>query len=87
MSCFALIPASFKTDTNRMRMDGNHYFLRSPDEMYAKFPNLEDAVARSQEIADSVDIELELGARHFPFLTYRNPRPPKLNCEAFVWRD
>ena len=56
----------FKTDTNRMRMDGNHYFLRSPEEMYDKFPNLEDAVARSQQIADSVDIELELGARHFP---------------------
>ena len=56
----------FKTDTNRMRMDGNHYFLRSPDEMYAKFPNLEAAVSRSQEIANTVDIELELGARHFP---------------------
>ena len=56
----------FKTDTNRMRMDGNHYFLRSPQEMYDKFPSLEDAVSRTQEIADSVDIELELGARHFP---------------------
>ena len=56
----------FRTDTGRMRMDGNQYYLRSPEEMYEKFPGLEDAVARSQTIADSVDIELELGQRHFP---------------------
>jgi DNA polymerase-3 subunit alpha len=56
----------YRTDTSRMRMDGNQYFLRTPDEMYAAFPGLEDAVARSQQIADSVDIDLELGKRHFP---------------------
>ncbi len=56
----------FRTDTSRMRMDGNQYFLRSPDEMYECFPGLDDAVARSQEIADTVDIDLELGKRHFP---------------------
>ncbi len=56
----------FRTDTSRLRMDGNEYFLRSPQEMYASFPGYQDAVARSQEIADSVDLELELGKRHFP---------------------
>ncbi len=56
----------FRTDTSRMRMDGNQYFLRSPEEMYAAFPEHADAVARSQEIANSVDLELELGKRHFP---------------------
>ncbi len=56
----------FRTDTQRMRMDGQEYYLRSPEEMYRKFPGLEDAVARSQQIADSVDIQLELGQRHFP---------------------
>ncbi len=56
----------FRTDTSRMRMDGNQYFLRSPDQMYDKFPGLEDAVARSQQIADSVDIDLKLGKYYFP---------------------
>ncbi len=59
----------FRTDTSRMRMDGNEYFLRSPREMYACFPGHHDAVARSQEIADTVDLELELGKRHFPHYT------------------
>ncbi len=62
----------FRTDTNRMRMDGNQYYLRSPAEMYQLFPGLEDAVSRSQEIAESVDIDLELGKRHFP--TYTLPK-------------
>ncbi len=62
----------FRTDTNRMKMDGDQYFLRSPEEMYEAFPRLEEAVGRSQEIADSVDIELELGQRHFP--TYTLPQ-------------
>lgn len=56
----------FRTDSGRMRMDGNQYFLRSPQQMYEAFPGLEDAVARSQQIADTVDIDLELGKRHFP---------------------
>lgn len=56
----------FRTDTSRMRMDGDQYFLRSPEQMYEKFPGLEDAVARSQQIADTVDIDLQLGKYYFP---------------------
>ena len=56
----------FRTDTNRMRMDTNEFFLRSPEEMMAAFPGQGEAVERSQQIADSVHLELELGKRHFP---------------------
>ncbi len=56
----------FRTDTNRMKMDGDQFFLRSPEQMYAALPDQEEALRRSQEIADSVDIDLELGKRHFP---------------------
>jgi DNA polymerase-3 subunit alpha len=63
----------FRTDTARMKMEGNQFYLRSPDEMYASFPGLEDAVARSQEIANTVEIDLELGKRHFPVY----PLPPE----------
>ena len=69
----------FRTDTTRMRMDGNQYYLRSPEEMYAKFAGLEDAVARSQEIADTVDLDLELGKRHFPiYASEENKSPDEL---------
>jgi DNA polymerase-3 subunit alpha len=54
-----------------MRMEGSEFYLRGPEEMYEAFPDHADAVARSQEIADSVDIDLPLGKRHFP--TYSLP--------------
>jgi DNA polymerase III subunit alpha len=56
----------YRTDSSRMKMDGNQYFLRTPEQMYEKFPGLSDAVARSQEIADTVNIDLELGKHYFP---------------------
>ncbi|QDT12948.1 DNA polymerase III subunit alpha [Planctomycetes bacterium K23_9] len=56
----------FRTDTSRMKMENDQFFLRSPDEMYDKFPGLEHAVARSQEIADTVDIDIQLGTYYFP---------------------
>ncbi len=62
---------AFRTDSNRMRMEGTEFYLRSAEEMYACFQGMEDAVARSQEIADGVEIDLELGNRHFP--TYPLP--------------
>jgi DNA polymerase-3 subunit alpha len=56
----------FRTDSNRLRMENDQFYLRSPDEMYEHFQGLEHAVARSQQIADSVDIDLDLGSRNFP---------------------
>lgn len=61
----------FRTDQNRMKMEGDQFFLRSPEQMYAALPGHEDALARSQEIANMVDIDLELGQRHFP--TFQPP--------------
>ena len=42
------------------------YYVRSPADMYALFPGHEAAVARSQQIADGVDIQLDFKKRHFP---------------------
>ncbi|MEE2843866.1 MAG: DNA polymerase III subunit alpha, partial [Planctomycetota bacterium] len=56
----------FRTDTSRMKMEGKEFFLRSGEEMYTAFPGMEEVVAQSQAIADTVDIDLELGKRFFP---------------------
>ena len=66
----------FRTDTNRMRMDGNQFHLRTPEEMYAAFPGYEEALKQSQLIADSVDIDLELGKRHFPSFKVPDEKTP-----------
>jgi len=70
----------FRTDTNRMRMETNEFYLRSPEEMYAVFTGYDDALKRTQEIADVVHIDLELGKRHFPVY---NP-PDAKTAEDFL---
>ncbi len=56
----------FRSDQNRLRMETNQFHLRTPEEMYEVFSDLPDALERTQEIADRVDIDLELGKPHFP---------------------
>ena len=70
----------FRTDTNRMRMEGDEFYIRSQQEMYVTFTGLEDAVARSQQIADSVDIQLELGKRHFPSFSCHPRKRRPITC-------
>ena len=56
----------FRTDTSRMKMENDQFFLRSPEQMYENFTGMEDIVARSQDIANTVDIQLELNKYYFP---------------------
>ena len=70
----------FRTDTNRMKMEGDQFYLRSPEDMYAAMPDVADAVARSQEIADSIDLDLELGKRHFPTFTAPGKTEPDIKA-------
>ncbi len=61
-----------RSDTKRMRYGDDNgkmcdqFYVRGPAEMYELFPEHADAVQRSQEIADSVHIDLDFKTRHFP---------------------
>jgi DNA polymerase III subunit alpha len=73
-------------DPNRLRYgngDGkmlDQFYVCGSDEMYRRFPDFPDAVRRSQEIADGVDIQLSLNARHFPVST----PPAGKTAEAYL---
>lgn len=69
-------------DEKRMRMDSDELFVRTPEEMYAAFPDHADAVARSQEIANRVDIELDLSTPHYPVF-----RPPAQKTDTEYLRE
>jgi DNA polymerase-3 subunit alpha len=70
-------------DPNRLRYgngDGkvvDQFFVCGPEEMYRRFSGREEAVRRSQEIADGVDIRLNLKARHFPVFTPPSGKKPE----------
>jgi len=73
---------SYRSDVKRMKMEGTEFFVRSPEQMYEAFPDHADAVARSQEIADKVDIEIDLSARHYPVFT-----PPDQKSDVEYLRE
>ena len=56
----------------------NPYYVRSPDDMYKQFPNYQDAVARSQEIADKVDIQIDFKKRYFPVFQTPDAKSPEV---------
>jgi DNA polymerase-3 subunit alpha len=58
-----------RSNPKRFKFEGDQFHVRGPEEMYRLFPGEEDAVRRSQEIADSIDIELDFKKRHFPVFT------------------
>jgi DNA polymerase-3 subunit alpha len=46
---------------NHWRFDTNEFFFKSPEEMALDFPGLEHALARTLEVAERCNVELELG--------------------------
>ena len=54
------------SDENRMRMDTDQMYLKSEAEMRAAFPQFEEAIARTGEIAKRCNVEFEFGNYHLP---------------------
>ena len=54
------------SDENRMRMDTDQMYLKSEEEMRTAFPQFEEAIARTGEIAKRCNVEFEFGNYHLP---------------------
>jgi DNA polymerase-3 subunit alpha len=65
------------SDDKRMTYGTDQFYVQGPEEMYRRFPEHADAVARSQEIANGVDIKLDFKKRHFPVFTPPKGRTPE----------
>ena len=53
-------------DPKRMRLQGEGYHLRSPEEMAALFEDLPEALASTREIAEKCNLKLEFNRLHLP---------------------
>jgi len=56
-------------DENRLSMKGSDLSLRSTPEMSALFPHNPEVIANTQEIAERVNMEIELGKNQLPLFT------------------
>ena len=64
--------AELYNDAKRQRMDSDQFFFRSGSDMKRALPGQDDAIARTIEIAERVNIDIDLEKRYFPVFT-----PPK----------
>ena len=69
-------------DENRMRMNTDEMYVKSEEEMLAKFPAFKDAIARTDEIAKRCHVEFDFSTRHLP--KYPLPETEKDATEYFV---
>lgn len=53
-------------DANRLRMEDDSYFLKSPEEMFALYPHLPEAVTNTQLIADMCEVEFDFSKQRLP---------------------
>src|SRR3989344_5220820 len=73
-------------DTDRLDMRAASLHLKSPEEMAADFADLPEALQNTVKIAESVDLELPIGGRHFP--SYATPEGQTANmCLEQLCRD
>ncbi|MDD2555698.1 MAG: DNA polymerase III subunit alpha [Syntrophaceticus sp.] len=53
-------------DENRMRFNGQEYYIKSPQEMASLFPDDLDALRRTREIADRCHVDFDFNQMHLP---------------------
>lgn len=65
------------SDTNRMRMSDDTYYLRSPEEMSALFAQVPEAISNTQLIADQCDVDLTRTGYHLPQFEVPSGKDPQ----------
>jgi len=68
------------TDENRMRFENDEFYIKSEAEMRELFPDIEDAVDRTQEIADRCNVEFTFGQYHLPEYI----PPDGMTCDEYL---
>ena len=69
-------------DSKRLKMHGDSFYLKSPEEMLQLFPEFPDAVYNTQRIADTCDIRLNFDRIRLP----QYPTPDGSDPQAYLER-
>lgn len=77
------------SDTNRMKFFAPEFYLKSGDEMARAFSGLEEALTNTLEVAERIDLEMDLDSIYLPDFPVPAGFTPetylhKLCCEGFL---
>lgn len=60
---------TFVDDQNRMRMEGQQFYLKGEDEMLLALPDDAEAIANTAEVVEKCNLEIAFGVRRMPAFT------------------
>lgn len=60
---------SMLSDTKRMKYASEQFYLRSVEEMKARFAEVPDAIQNTLEVAERCNLEIKFGELHYPVFT------------------
>ena len=64
-------------DEKRMKMAGDYFYLKSPEEMKSLYADLPEALENTRKIADKCNLELEFGRLHLPEIERPEGKTPE----------
>lgn len=74
------------SDVKRLRyIDNPDFYVKSPDEMAAIFPDLPDAIENTLKIADKCNVEIPLGSWSFPKYNLPEGKTDSGYLEELAW--
>ena len=72
-------------DPKRLRMEEDSYYLKSPQEMQALYPELPEAISNTQLIAEMCDLELAFSQLRLPEFKVPDGRPVDEYLAQLCW--
>ena len=73
-------------DEKRLKMAGDYFYLKSPEEMEQLFSDLPEAIANTQVIADMCQLELDFSRLHLPRVTLPQGRTANEFLAELCWQ-
>ena len=67
---------SVVTDQKRMKMQGDFFYLKTPDEMAEAYRDIPDALENTHKIAEMCDLKLDFERLHLPEITLPSGKTP-----------
>ncbi|MFQ5492410.1 MAG: DNA polymerase III subunit alpha, partial [Phycisphaerae bacterium] len=73
------------SDENRVKFDGNEFYLKTPEQMSELFADHPQAVSNTLRVADMCDLELDFSTRHAPVYKVAETTTPDAELRRLVY--
>ena len=71
-------------DKDRMRFQTDEFYFKTPDEMYAAFKDIPEALKNTLEISERCNVKIEIGKYHLPVFHPPDGKSPEIYLEELI---